>query len=82
MFIEDETHYALERAGWLWSGGNFFKDRRHLNDNQYQQARLATIEALVGHALDFFKSIKEASSGQAYYEGSLRASLKPKRIPS
>ncbi len=49
-FINDETHYALEREGYVWQEKKF----ENLDSSKYNQVRNSVIDALVKHSIEYF----------------------------
>lgn len=49
-FINDETHYALEREGYVWQEEKF----ENLDSSGYNQVRNRVINALVRYSIEYF----------------------------
>lgn len=78
-YIANETHYALERQGWAWTGRAFVVDTqgsRLLTREEYETARQKTLRAFVDHAIAFLKTGRKGCDSISYdLDRNLRAKL-------
>lgn len=76
-WIDNETHYEMERLGFKWDREDeIFKSNEDL-DSSYQKTREKILIALTERAIEFLKSCEEYLWPHRGDKRNLRTSLKP-----
>lgn len=58
-FLDDETHFAIQRAGYAWTDGKFTGLTKERYIEEYYRFRDRVIDALVHYAIEFFSHPKK-----------------------